>query len=240
MFATLVIVLPTAHTGGQTRVWHDGRQMTLDVSKSCAFGAAFTVLYTDVDHQVEPVESGLRLALSYNLVSPADADKPTPKAPIFDQTLMDRLREELKKRLAMEDDGKPILAHRFAHKYSEVGLSTRTIKGQDRVKFEYLSELARELHLSIYLAQVTGFTSYMPANDEEEPAPKFVIKSATDHNGLKVKHLENMRFHSDDFTPWFLRWRENVDEQQGGGYMGNYSACVLWSPTVFSIELTGN
>lgn len=68
-FGSLVVCLPSAHSGGELLVRHEGTTVTFDwstasVSSSCIQWAAF---YSDCEHEVLEVTSGHRLTLTYNL-----------------------------------------------------------------------------------------------------------------------------------------------------------------------------
>ncbi len=68
MFATLVVVLPSLHEGGELRVRHRGREEHLDLRPADAGEAGFAAFYADCVHEVRPVTADCRLALIYNLV----------------------------------------------------------------------------------------------------------------------------------------------------------------------------
>lgn len=67
MFATLVIVLPSAHSGGELVVRHLGREVTLDLRPDDPAELGFAAFYADCVHEVRPVATGYRLTLVYNL-----------------------------------------------------------------------------------------------------------------------------------------------------------------------------
>ncbi|KAJ3545892.1 hypothetical protein NMY22_g2269 [Coprinellus aureogranulatus] len=73
LFATLVIVLPTVHVGGNLLLGEKGELLNFDSAKkvydpeSNAPLIAFTAFYSDIEHEVLPVESGYRITLTYNL-----------------------------------------------------------------------------------------------------------------------------------------------------------------------------
>jgi hypothetical protein len=58
MLASLIIVLPSRFEGGEVHI-----------SPSSGFATSALDWYTDVTHEVKPVTSGYRLAISYNLVN---------------------------------------------------------------------------------------------------------------------------------------------------------------------------
>jgi hypothetical protein len=69
MFASLIIVLPSKFEGGQVHVSHGSDKDVFNISPSSEFSTSALAWYTDVIHEVKPVTSGYRLAISYNLVN---------------------------------------------------------------------------------------------------------------------------------------------------------------------------
>src|SRR5262249_42236006 len=79
MFATLVLALPSACTGGELLVRHGGREARLDLRCDDPSEAAFAAFYADCVHEVLPVTAGCRVVLVFNLLrSGHDA---VPEAP---------------------------------------------------------------------------------------------------------------------------------------------------------------
>jgi 2OG-Fe(II) oxygenase superfamily len=67
MFATLVIVLPSPHSGGELVVRHLGRDVTFDLHPEDPSEIGFAAFYADCVHEVRPILTGHRLTLVYNL-----------------------------------------------------------------------------------------------------------------------------------------------------------------------------
>ncbi|KAF5332860.1 hypothetical protein D9611_005241 [Ephemerocybe angulata] len=87
LFATLVVVLPTVHTGGNLLLGKDGSILNFDSAK-LVYGKenkepqiAWAAFYSDIEHQVLPVEDGYRVTLTYNLHLPNLTE---PKGLAFD------------------------------------------------------------------------------------------------------------------------------------------------------------
>ena len=68
MFATLVVVLPSAHKGGDLVVRHAGEEVRLGLRGEDPAEASFAAFYADCVHEVLPVTQGFRLTLVYNLI----------------------------------------------------------------------------------------------------------------------------------------------------------------------------
>ncbi|VDB85565.1 unnamed protein product [Peniophora sp. CBMAI 1063] len=71
MFGSLVLVYPTAHTGGALVFRHQDREWTFDsasaVTRDGAPAFGYAAFYSDVEHEVLPVTSGYRVTITYNL-----------------------------------------------------------------------------------------------------------------------------------------------------------------------------
>jgi hypothetical protein len=68
MVATLVIVLPCEHTGGELVIRHEGAETVFGFAdKKSRFATRYAAFYADCEHEVKPLTSGHRLCLVYNL-----------------------------------------------------------------------------------------------------------------------------------------------------------------------------
>src|SRR5260370_3619452 len=67
MFGTLVIVLPSPHSGGELIIRHGPREVTVDLSSPEVSDLTFAAFYADWEHQVKPIAHGNRVCLTYNL-----------------------------------------------------------------------------------------------------------------------------------------------------------------------------
>ena len=74
MFATLVIQLASNCTGGALIAYHQRKtyKHTFGAGDTAAFGCNYCAHYADVEHEVEPLTSGQRLAVVYNIVWTGD------------------------------------------------------------------------------------------------------------------------------------------------------------------------
>jgi predicted 2-oxoglutarate/Fe(II)-dependent dioxygenase YbiX len=57
MFGTLVLVLPSAHRGGELVIRHAGREVVVDLSATDPAELAFVAFYADCEHEVRPVSA---------------------------------------------------------------------------------------------------------------------------------------------------------------------------------------
>ncbi|OSC96841.1 hypothetical protein PYCCODRAFT_1455196 [Trametes coccinea BRFM310] len=73
MFASLVLIFPTAHSGGELLIAHGGRKWSFDAASVLSDTntsdprLAYVAFFSDVEHEVTRVTSGHRLSITYNL-----------------------------------------------------------------------------------------------------------------------------------------------------------------------------
>ena len=163
MFATLVVVLPSEHTGGELIIRHRGREVRLDLHPGDPCEVAFAAFYADCRHEVLPVASGYRLALIYNLLRRGRG--PLPEAPDYA-----RQQGEVSALLRAwatlaEDTGAPCkLVYPLEHAYTEAELAFDTLKGADAAVAGVLAAAARsadcDLHLALLSIEESGWAEY--------------------------------------------------------------------------------
>ncbi|GJE97697.1 2OG-Fe(II) oxygenase [Phanerochaete sordida] len=96
MIASLVIVLPTRHAGGALVLRHEGREFKFDsgkvLSEAQTPSIAYAAFYGDVEHEVEPVVSGYRVTLTYNLYLIDSVTTTVQDATAYELALKDAFR----------------------------------------------------------------------------------------------------------------------------------------------------
>ncbi|KAI0365154.1 hypothetical protein BV20DRAFT_778360 [Pilatotrama ljubarskyi] len=78
MFASLVVVFPTPHEGGELVLRQEDRVWTFDSSTlltGSTSSIAYIAFFSDVEHEVLPVLSGHRITITYNLYVSADGPR---------------------------------------------------------------------------------------------------------------------------------------------------------------------
>jgi hypothetical protein len=162
MFATVVFVLPSLFEGGEVHVSHAGQNAVINVSKHSQFNTSVLAWYTDVMHEVKPITSGYRLALSYNLIH-TSPNKPQPSLPDMHAAVV-AIREVLtrwKNGDYQLTQNPPLLAYLLSHEYNQMDFAKglQSLKGSDAHKVAHLLPIAQELGFSICLANLT-FTQH--------------------------------------------------------------------------------
>ena len=181
MFATLVIALPSEHTGGDVVVQLRDEEQTLRTQGLCDFGYSYLAWYADVNHSVSKIESGHRLVLTYNLMHQAsDSSRMT--------TVLDNHKQNLDKVLALwskqdresESHSTRVykkLVYILEHEYSEANICLDHLKGKDQLRARYLSEACQDQGFCLFFAQFEY--SQLGSIDEDEDEPRW----ANDHSG---------------------------------------------------------
>jgi hypothetical protein len=167
--ATLVVVLPSPHRGGEVVISHAGRQQTIAAAPDAnANYLAFSGFYADCLHETRPVESGYRVALTYALEVEAEA------LPDFgdgsDVGLAD-LEQSLRSCFSEDDDegeGLPWLVYLLDHQYSEQSIDWSRLKNADRTRAAALSEVAEHLGYACFLALADVHEAYEYDESEED------------------------------------------------------------------------
>ena len=140
MVGTLVVTLPSTSRGGALVVQHCGRREEYRSSNRLL---SFVALYADCEHEVLPLTSGHRVALTYNLS--LDGDSSTGKV---DALAVADVSSCLRTHFEAQDR----LVYLLDHEYTEHGLSFERLKGVDAGRVAVLRAAARERDDEIVLA----------------------------------------------------------------------------------------
>lgn len=152
MFGTLIIGLPSKHTGGELIVKFDGCIETIDFSDPVnSYQIPFAAFYADCEHEIRPITSGYRVCLVYNLVQIKGNKKVRPQQ-LNDQ--VKKLAALLKASEEERDIPKIVL---LDHQYTPSNFTMNALKLNDRHKAE---ALIRAAELSGFYTKLGLVTSY--------------------------------------------------------------------------------
>lgn len=151
MFATLVVVLPSEHDGGDLIVRHLGREVIFDQHPRDPSEIAFAAFYADCVHEVRPVTSGCRVTLIYNLRL---RDKRLRLAAPDFRTEQSRVARLLRSWPDAEDEPDKLILP-LEHAYTPAELSFGTLKGADAGIASVLVKAAAEADCDVHLALVS-------------------------------------------------------------------------------------
>ncbi|KAI0052018.1 hypothetical protein FA95DRAFT_1533560 [Auriscalpium vulgare] len=173
MVATVVLVLPSTFQGGQVHVSHGAQHEVFDTAANSAFGTTALAWYTDVVHEVKPLTSGFRLALSYNIIH-AGPSMP-PRIPTADKAIaaLERVLSAWRQadyRGEEPDGGAPPqkLAYLLDHRYSHANLSFDKLKGSDASLVHAVREVSDRVDFRIALGSLR-YTAFGTGEDNGPP-----------------------------------------------------------------------
>ncbi len=151
MLGTLVVVLPSRFTGGELVIEHQGERKTVRASARQLTLAAF---YADCYHEVRPVRTGYRLAVTYNLIAEGTTDAAVPK-PVG--ALSTSVRRFFETPVAAHTGGRELsppdrLVYLLDHEYTPHALAWNRLKSSDAARAAALRQVARQLDCEIFLA----------------------------------------------------------------------------------------
>ncbi|WP_029009180.1 2OG-Fe(II) oxygenase [Azospirillum halopraeferens] len=167
MFATLVVVLPSAGpaAGGTLIVRHRDREERLDLSPEDAAEARFAAFYADCVHEVTPVASGHRLTLIFNLIWQGRTGLPRPPDHERQTARLAGLLTGWTVATGHPDDDCPDkLVIPLEHAYTRAELGFATLKGADSAVAAVLADAAGRagcaLHLALLTIEESGIAEY--------------------------------------------------------------------------------
>ncbi|MCK9451397.1 MAG: 2OG-Fe(II) oxygenase [Bacteroidales bacterium] len=255
MFGTLIIGLPSPHTGGEFVVGFDGKEQQLSFASAVDdYKIPYIAFYADCEHEVKPVLSGYRVCLTYNLIQNATALRPKAYAL---QSKVDELAALFQEAEEEFSTPKAIL---LGHQYTPANFGFESLKLNDRPKTEVLLKAAEKLGFYAKLGLVTSFQSGELLTDEDY----FNYKSRWDGNSddssgdndtmgeifdeyIQVEHwatddlpaLDDLQLEQKDIVADFALNEGEPTEKESEGYTGNagmemsywyhYGAVFVWS-----------
>ena len=158
MVGTLTVTLPGTSRGGALIVRHGEYQVSY---RSSGTLLSFVAFYADCRHEVQPVTSGYRVVLTYNLLlsgsgPPAPSPDPGPIAELA-ACLNDHFAEQRR------------LVYLLDHQYTARGMTWARLKGVDAERVRALDAAARASGCEIALALANVHESWSAA----EPDPPY-------------------------------------------------------------------
>lgn len=185
----------------------------------------FLVWYSDVLHEVKPVDSGYRVVLTFNLIQTESSYRLSAGN---DQTTS--LRAALARWYDCPDP--PFLICPLEHKYTATSLDLKRLKGNDSARVQSVAKLVEDGKFICYLAsvekEITGSVddNYESGNisdiiDEIDSSIKLTRVVSLDGTEKLAKLPITSEDFVDDYEDFF---DEDPDDEDFGGYTGNEGA----------------
>ena len=236
MFATLVIALPSEHTGGDVVVQLRDEKHILKTQGVCDFDYSYLAWYADVNHLVTKVESGHRLVLTYNLMRQESHSSRVA-------SILDNHRQNLGRVLAAWhqpkrkdespfDHGFKQLVYILEHEYSEANICVDQLKGKDHLRMQYLLQACQDQDFSLFFAHIeysqsgsieeeyndgydsTGFHEFI-----DELESKWRLQTVFQYNGKQI--AKNIALEEEDILETFDFTDIEPDDEECDGWTGN-------------------
>ncbi|CAO5163355.1 2OG-Fe(II) oxygenase [Frankia sp. AiPs1] len=170
MIGTLVVTLPSSHTGGELVVRHLDERT---VHRGSTAELSLVAFYADCRHEVREVRSGYRIALTYNLLLRGDTDLPEGDEGAVAE-LADFLREHFSTpvpthRPAVAEHPPNRLVYLLDHEYTPRALGWSALKGADAARASLLRAASTRAGYEavLALAEVKTTHSAFDADDDE-------------------------------------------------------------------------
>ncbi|KAF9646265.1 hypothetical protein BDM02DRAFT_3271099 [Thelephora ganbajun] len=234
MFASLIIVLPSKFQGGEVHVSHGDNEDVFDVSPSSEFSISALAWYTDVTHEVKPVTSGYRLAISYNLVNTLRG-LPAPHLPDV-HSAVSKVQHIFHMWANGEYDrehSSGTIAYLLDHKYSDVSLEFAALKGKDAALVSNIQRVAEKEGVCLRFGNLVYEVSGDGGSDFGYGVPRMEIINDTEYRIEGLYDLEGdlaklkrpIRLSEKlDLIPKRPFKGESPDEEDFEGYTGNVGA----------------
>ena len=258
MIATMVISLPSEHTGGDVVLNLNNQKTTLRTQDAGEFSTKYVAWYADVNHTVQPVVSGHRLVLTYNLIREgSDLITAPPPSVLYDPT---RNLGLALKQWQNETEGSGHLIHMLEHRYSEANFGLHSLKGHDQARATHLCQAAHKHDVCVYFAHfkhtVSGGVdeddddSYGCRDDVEihdimdECDSEWTLTTLFTTEGRKI--AEDLDVDPEDFIEEERLEKEGPDYEDFEGWTGNegamtthfyYRSCIVMFPKEWRHEL---
>lgn len=164
MIATLVVALPTAGQGGDLVIRHLDREATVSLQVDEPGGLKYAAFYADCVHRTQPVESGHRVSLVYNVVMKPGAG-PTLLAPPDYAEQIGEVSGILSEWVETRRGPRKIV-WLLEHEYSELGLGQAALKGLDEAVGRTLRQAAERSGCVLHSAILSIEESCLPDYDD--------------------------------------------------------------------------
>ncbi|KAG9034713.1 hypothetical protein FS837_002151 [Tulasnella sp. UAMH 9824] len=155
-FATLIIILPCAFTGGAVSISHAGTSAIVDQSRDSLSNTHVIAWYNGLTPDFKPITSGSRLVLHYSLIHTTNS--PCPMLPSPSKAIR-RLTEVLTAwKTSVQDQATPRkIIYLLDDKYSTANLTEDGLDGRDAYITSVLKDIAQKSGFKLLLAHLELF-----------------------------------------------------------------------------------
>ncbi|KAI4287667.1 MAG: hypothetical protein L6R35_003073 [Caloplaca aegaea] len=217
MFGTLIICLPSEHTGGAVCLRHRSKSERFDSSGNSAFGASYLTWFVPI----EPIQTGYRWVLAYNLINRSPG--PPQSASALDARI-NQFTQALTRWQDLQD--KPFyLAYPLDHEYTDRDLKLAYLKGNDFYRARHVAQSC-EAHGKYYMLLGNMEMCITDPNSEEEMEKDSVLSldHIVDPQGFNLLIASTRTISTTNLLRGESYEDREPDTQRGGNYLGNQYA----------------
>ena len=177
MFGTLIVVLPSAHRGGELVIRHAGQNVKVDMSGGEVSEISFAAFYADCEHEVRPILAGYRVCLVYNLIQRQSVKNHVPLVCPPDYQAEVSEAGVLLREAFSSAEAPTKIAWLLEHQYSPDGLSFSGLKSVDAPVVSVLAKAAEQagcmthlgiVHIEEYGAANPDYDGFWDGQSEED------------------------------------------------------------------------
>lgn len=234
MFGTLIIGLPSQHSGGELLVRFDGEEKSVYFAEAANnHKIPYVAFYADCEHEIKPLTVGYRVCLVYNLIQ-KKTDKAIHLEPLGEH--VSKLATILKAGAGSRQFSPGILL--LGHQYTPENFLRRHLKLNDRTRAEALIRAAEDAGYYAKMCLVTSYLTGIPAYDgygwddtQDENAEMDEV-----HDGwVSIENwlddgpppLRKLEVDEDELLTTFKLNDGDPIVKENTGYMGNYGPDLM-------------
>lgn len=152
MFGTLIIGLPSKHSGGELVLSFDGEEHSVSFAENCSNDTLpYVAFYADCQHEIKPTTSGYRVCLVYNLIDLQVESSIKLVSLLPEIGAIEDLFQSQTERTDMP------YVYLLGHQYTPTNFSLEQLKLKDRPVAEVLLKAAERAGYYAKLALVTSY-----------------------------------------------------------------------------------
>lgn len=234
MFGTLIIGLPSKHSGGELLVRFDGEEKSVNFAEAANnHKIPYVAFYADCEHEIKPLIEGYRVCLVYNLVQIKN-DNPIKLEPLGEH--VSRLAAILKAGIENRLFSPRIVL--LGHQYTPENFSKEHLKLNDRTRAEALIRAADVAGYYSKMCLVTSYLSGMPDGGgygwDNEPDEDAEMEEVYDE-WISIEHwlndgpppLRHLEIEEAKILATFQLNDGDPIVKENTGYMGNYGPDLM-------------
>jgi predicted 2-oxoglutarate/Fe(II)-dependent dioxygenase YbiX len=217
MFGTLIIQLPSKFTGGALTVSHQGETKTSVQESDGETGAKYIAFYSDCEHQLHPVKSGVRVCLVFNLIcaAPTAPRASTHTVNIATETMLQSMAHDW----TADKSARPELGYSLGYHYTPQSFGIKSLKGHDDVVCQTLLNAQSTNGKPLFEIHLLLLQSDLYSRDDV-----VISRLCLDRDGV-LRDCDR-RFCKDSAAGWYWTWNgyRPYGENDGDEKMATFAA----------------